>query len=299
MEKPSPPPPAVLSAYPYAPQSLEVSGGQLAYVESGQSRPVVFLHGNPTWGFLWRKVMAELKDVPLRLLAPDLIGFGRSSKPRTLSWHSVEAHGRTLLEWMAALELRDAVLVTADWGGPIGCWAAARRPEAVSALCFLNTVVVLPSRLGGTSFHRLSRLPVVSDIVFRLLGFPLNALHRVQADGTSIRGEVADAYRWPFRRFLDRAGPLALARMVPDGPLHPSLAPMREVEAWVRAFRGPVELVWGRKDPVLGRALKRHREALPLARVTELDAGHFLQEEAPSPIAQAVRRLAGFERLTP
>jgi pimeloyl-ACP methyl ester carboxylesterase len=287
------PPPFVQRDFPYPAERLAVSGGQLAYVESGAGRPVVLVHGNPTWGFLWRKVMAELRGTPLRLLAPDLLGFGRSSKPRSLHWHTVEAHGRTLLEWMGALDLRDAVLVVQDWGGPIACWAAAQGSPRVSGLCLLNTAVVPPARFGSTAFHRLARLPGVGPVAFRLLGFPLGQLHRVQADPRTISGDVARAYRWPLRRLRDRAGPLALARMVPDGPDHPSVPALREVEAWVRGFPGPVELVWGRKDPILGRALKRHRAALPLARVTEVDAGHFLQEEAPHPIAQAVRRLAG------
>ena len=287
------PPPYVLRQFPYPAQSLDVAGGRMAYVEVGSGRPVVFVHGNPTWGFLWRKVMAELSGQPLRLLAPDLLGFGRSSKPSHWRWHSVEAHGRALLEWMGALDVRDAVLVVQDWGGPLGVWAAEKAPGRVSALCFLNTAVVLPARWGGTTFHRLARLPLVSDVAFRLLGFPLRQLHRVQANPASMRGDVARAYRWPFSRLLDRAGPLAFARMVPDGPHHPSVKPMQAVEAFVRSFVGPVELVWGVKDPILGRALKRHRAALPRARVTEVDAGHFLQEEAAGAIAEAVRRLAG------
>jgi pimeloyl-ACP methyl ester carboxylesterase len=287
------PPPSVLRTFPWPARALSVSGGQLAWVEVGTGRPVVFVHGNPTWGFLWRKVMAALDGAPLRLLAPDLLGFGRSSKPRSMRWHTVEAHGRTLLEWMGALDLRDVVLVVQDWGGPIGCWAAAHAGGRVTALCLLNTVVVLPARFGSTAFHRLARLPGVGDVLFRLLGFPLGFLGRAQADRRSISGEVARAYRWPLARRRDRAGPLALARMVPDGPDHPSAAALREVEAWVRAFRGPVEVVWGRRDPILGRALKRHRAALPAARVTEVDAGHFLQEEAPGAIAGAVRRVAG------
>lgn len=287
------PPPSVLQAFPWPVRTLSVSGGALAWVESGAGRPVVLVHGNPTWGFLWRKVMGELTGEPLRLLAPDLIGFGRSSKPRSMRWHTVEAHGRTLLEWMAALDLREVVLVVQDWGGPLGCWAAARSGGRVSSLCLLNTAVVLPAHFGSTAFHRLARLPVVGELAFRLFGFPLGQLGRAQADRRSISGDVARAYRWPLARVRDRAGPLALARMVPDGPGHPSVPALQEVERWVRAFTGPVELVWGRKDPILGRALKRHRAALPAARITEVDAGHFLQEEVPSVIAGSVRRLAG------
>ncbi len=293
METPAPPPPIVLREFSYPCHSVGVPGGTLAYVEVGAGRPVVLVHGNPTWGFLWRRVMAALSGAPLRLLVPDLLGFGRSSKPRSLGWHSVEAHGRALDAWMTALHLQDVVLVVQDWGGPLGCWAAAQEANRVRGLCLLNTAVVLPARFRGTAFHRLARLPLVSDVAFRLLGFPLGSLGRVQADGRTMAGEVALAYRWPLRHLRDRAGPLALARMVPDGPGHPSVPALLQVERWVRGFAGPVEMVWGRRDPILGRALKRHRAALPAARVTEVDAGHFLQEEAPQPIAQAVRRLAG------
>jgi len=287
------PPEEILRAFPFPARALSVSGGTLAYVEAGEGRPVVMVHGNPTWGYLWRKVMGALGGSRLRLLAPDLLGFGRSSKPTTLRWHTLEAHGRTLLEWMAALELRDVVLAVQDWGGPLGCWAAAHSGTRVTAVCLLNTSVIAPRRWGSTAFHRLARLPLVSDVAFRLLGFPLGVLGRVQADPGSISGEVARAYRWPLSRVRDRAGPLALARMVPQGPGHPSVPALGEVDAWLRAFAGPVELVWGRSDPLLGRVLARHRAALPGARVTEVDAGHFLQEEAPEAIARAVRRLAG------
>jgi len=117
----------------------------------------------------------------------------------------------------------------------------------------------------------------------------------VQADRRSISGEVARAYRWPLRTPRDRAAPLGLARMVPDSPTHPSVPGLREVDAWLRAFPGPMELIWGRKDPLLGGVLRRHVEALPRARVTETDAGHFLQEEVPEIIARSIRRLAGMQ----
>jgi haloalkane dehalogenase len=257
---------------------------------------VLLLHGNPTWSFLYRKVIAALLQdgqPPLRAVAPDLLGLGLSDKPRTLEAHSLRRHGEALLALVEALDLRDVVLVVQDWGGPIGAWMAAHAPGRVGALVVMNTSLLVPAHFRTTPFHRFARLPLVSDVAFRLLGFPLQVLGRTQADPRSISGDVRRAYHWPLRHLRDRAAPLALARMVPDAPGHPTLPALREGEAWVRGFTGPMELVWGTQDPILGRALRRHREALPRARVTELFAGHFLQEEQPEEIAAAIRRVAG------
>ena len=101
------------------------------------------------------------------------------------------------------------------------------------------------------------------------------------------------AYRYPFRRVRDRAGPLGLARMVPDREEHPSNAVLDETDAWARSFTGPVGLVWGMEDPILGRALARHREVFQTASVVEAHAGHFLQEEVPELLASAVLDVAG------
>jgi len=152
--------------------------------------------------------------------------------------------------------------------------------------------VRVPRRPRGTLFHRLSRLPVVSDFVYRVLGFPQIILHRVQGDPASIRGDVARAYRWPLRRLRDRVAPLALARMVPSSPDHPSVPALARGEAWAREFQGPMALVWGMRDPILARALKRHEEAFPRATVRRTEAGHFLQEEVPEAIAEAIREVA-------
>jgi len=240
--------------------------------------------------------MAALDGQRVRVLAPDLLGCGRSSKPRAVAWHTLDRHAAALTAWLEGRGLVDPILVVQDWGGPIGLLAAARAPSVrFSAICILNTGVILPRHFRGTAFHRLARVPVLAPALFRVAGFPLGSLDRVQADRRSISGEVARAYRWPLRTPRDRAAPLGLARMVPDSPTHPSVPGLREVDAWLRAFPGPMELIWGRKDPLLGGVLRRHVEALPRARVTETDAGHFLQEEVPEIIARSIRRLAGMQ----
>lgn len=300
MREPAPElPPFLRPALPFERVAVHLDGGpsagrRLHAVDHGpRGAPVAWLqHGNPTWSFLWRKVIAELPA--MRIVAPDLLGLGLSDTIG-LDEHAVETHVDALERLAGELELDGpVVLVGQDWGGPLVAGLGERLGDRVAGLVLANTSVLVPERPRGTAFHRLARLPIVSELLFRGLGFPQIALHRAQADPGSIRGDVARAYRWPLRGWRRRAAPLALARMVPDGPDHPAVPALRRGEAWVRSFPGPVELVWGTEDPILGRALPRHERALPEARVTRTDrAGHFLQEEVPELVAAAVRRVAG------
>lgn len=270
------------------------AGKRVHFVERGAvgARPVVLFHGNPTWSFLWRKVIALLDPGRFRVVAPDLLGFGLSDAPGGLRDHTVARHADALADLLLALDLRDAILVGQDWGGPMTSTVGARLGERVSGLVLANTSVLVPASPRGTKFHRLARTPVVSDLLFRVARFPMRTLHKVQGDPRSISGEVARAYRWPLRGWSRRAGPLALARMVPTSLDHPSLPELRRGEAWALGFQGPTALVWGERDPILGRALARHEEAFPRARVTRTQAGHFLQEEVPDALAAAIEAVS-------
>jgi haloalkane dehalogenase len=278
--------------YPFRSSFAATRFGRVHYVDEGSGRPVLLLHGNPTWSFLYRKVIPGLVRGGLRAVAPDLIGLGLSDKPRDVAAHSLRRHGESMLELVEGLDLKDILLVVQDWGGPIGAWMAARAGSRVTGLVVMNTSLLRPRHLRATLFHRFSNVPLVSDVAFRLLNFPVPVLGRVQADASTLAGDVRRAYAWPLRRVADRAAPLALARMVPTRPDHPTVAELEAGEAWARGFTGPVELVWGVKDPLLGRALRRHQEALPHARVTETAAGHFLQEEVPDTLLTALQRVA-------
>jgi cis-3-alkyl-4-acyloxetan-2-one decarboxylase len=261
--------------------------------EVGEGKPVFLLHGNPSWSFLWRKVAVALSGAPLRLVMPDLIGLGYSDKPRDPAQHTLENHAR----WIGALMDRvvpgPMIAVVQDWGGAIAMRALADRPERLAGLVVLNTALS-PPRPGfkASRFHRFAQAPLVSQLAFRLLGFPQNAMFSAQGDRSSIRGEVARAYRQPLRRLRDRTAPLALARMVPDSFEHPSIEPLRRVQAFTESFDGPAAIVWGDRDPVLGRVRSWIEKLLPQAEVTRTEAGHFLQEEVPHPIADAIRRVA-------
>jgi cis-3-alkyl-4-acyloxetan-2-one decarboxylase len=278
---------------PFRRSLVDVGGGVRMHVmEQGSGRPVVMLHGNPTWGYLWRKVALALAGEPLRIILPDLVGLGLSDKPRDAAEHTLENHARWFGALLDALSLDQFVFVGQDWGGPIGLRALAEHSMAarVAGLVLANTVIG-PPRPGfkSTAFHRFARLPVVSDVVFRVAGFPQNAMGWAQGDKRSITGEVARAYRWPLRRIGDRVAPLALARMVPDSPSHPSIAALARCQEFVDAFKGPIAVVWGDRDPVLGRVRSFIERRLPSAPVTRTQAGHFLQEEVPAELAAAVR----------
>jgi haloalkane dehalogenase len=278
---------------PFDRYRVRVGAREMHVLEGGSpdGRPVLMLHGNPTWGFLWRKVAGELApEKDLRLLMPDLLGLGLSDKLHRAEEHTLEAHAAAFGALVDALDLRGVILVVQDWGGPIALRAFADRPDRLAGLVVLNTVIG-PPRPGfkPSWFHRFAATPLVSDVAFRGLQLPERFLWAAQGDRRSIRGDALRAYRWPLRRWADRIAPLALARMVPDSQEHPSIAPLKVSHDFATSFQGPMAIVWGDRDPVLG-GVRRHLErTFPRAPVTVTRAGHFLQEEVPAEIAAAIR----------
>jgi len=274
---------------PFARALVDVGGRRMHVMSAGDGPAVLMLHGNPTWGYLWRRVVAALGNHRLRIVLPDLVGLGLSDKPRDPRLHTLDGHALWLERLVEALGLGAFVFVGHDWGGPIGLRMLANRPERARGLVLLNTVAG-PPRPGSrpTAFHRFANLPLLSTLAFRFLGYPQRALHRAQGDPASIRGDVARAYRWPLAGYRNNAAPLAMARMVPTSQDHASIEPLHRCQGFVESFRGPAAIVWGERDPVLARALGRLSRMLPAAPVTRTSGGHFLQEEVPEAIAAAV-----------
>jgi len=264
------------------------AGRLVHFVDCGPrgARPVLLLHGNPTWSYLWRKVIRRLPA--LRCVAPDLLGLGLSERIAAAD-HSLDRHAGAVAELVAALDLSGAVLAAQDWGGPIACAAACRLPARFAGRVFGNTAVTVPKRPRGTAFHRFARLPLLPALAFGMPGALRLLFRRAQGD-RSITGRTAGVY---LRALAGRRSAfLALARMVPDSPRHPSLPALERGALWARTAPGATELVWGERDPVLGRMLERHQAAFPAARVTRTAAGHFLQEQVPDELAAAIRRVA-------
>ena len=291
---PAPPLPAWLETMvPFRRYLIEAGDYRNHVMEVGEGRPVLCVHGNPSWGFLYRKVALALTGRPVRVIMPDLVGLGFSDKPGT-AFHTLDHHIGWFGQLVDALDLDDPVLVVQDWGGAIGVGAMAERPEKLAGLVVLNTALSEPKPdFKATAFHRFGRLPLISDVAYRLLGFPQIALAAAQGDRSSIKGAVARAYRYPLRDRRHNQAPLALTRMVPDSMDHPSIPALRRVGEFVRSYDGPAEIVWGDRDPVLGGARSHLSRMLPHAAVTRTEGGHFLQEEVPVEIATAILRVAG------
>ena len=265
---------------------------RIHFIDVGNGLPVVLQHGNPMWCFLWRKVIRLLQNEGIRVIAPDLIGLGLSDKPKDPKIHSLFFHGRHISALVNALDLKEVTVVGQDWGGPIIGLVAAMNVKRVRGAVFANTAIRVPKhRPRVTVFHRISNFPVIADLLFRVFNFPIPVLNLIQGDRGSIGRNEKRAYRYPLRAYRDRVAPLALARMVATSLDHPTVKSLMQVEDWARSFEGPVELVWGLSDPILGRAFRGTKDLFPNARATKTDAGHYLQEEIPEVLAQAIHRV--------
>mgnify|MGYP000716513649 CR=1 FL=1 len=274
---------------PFRRRMLRIGRWAMHFVDEGDGPVVLMQHGNPTWSFLWRKVIRLLADENVRVIAPDMVGLGLSDKPREAGLHSVRFHALNLGRLVQALDLEDITIVGQDWGGPIAALMAANNPDRVCGAVFANTGLSAPHKKRPLSlFHVLAHLPLISELLFKGANFPVNLMHRVQGDPASIGPTAKRAYRWPLKSLRHRTAPLALARMVATGPDHPTAPYMRKTMAWGESFAGPVRLVWGIKDPILGRALKSMRGIFPDAPLVKTQAGHFLQEEVPEILAEAI-----------
>jgi len=282
---------------PHKRRVLHAGSYAIHFIDEGRGPVVLLQHGNPTWCFLWRKVIHILLGQNVRVVAPDLVGLGLSDKPRDAGIHTLAFHANQIETLVKAFEVQNMTLVGQDWRGPVLGLIAARNPKLVQGVVFANTALSAPRRPPSlTAFHRFSNVPLLSDFAFRVLNFPIPVMQLVQGDRSSIGAKERRAYRYPLRSFKDRIAPLALARMVPTKLEHPNVQALKQVEAWAGGFAGPVRLVWGRRDPIMGRALGSMTRLFPKAEAVETDAGHFLQEEVPDVLSQAILQVISEKR---
>jgi len=275
--------------YPFATRFVDAAGARVHMVDEGAGPPVLMLHGNPTWSFLWRGVIRALRG-EARRLAPDLPGFRLSPAPSGYGFSPAE-HARVVEAVVLALDLRDLTLAMQDWGGPIGLWVAGRHPERIRALAVGNSWAwpvngdihfeAFAASMGGA----VGRWAIRRCNLFVNLLIPLGCARRKPEP------EVMAAYRAPFRSPDSRTPTHVFPRAITGARDF-----LAAVEAGLAALRDtPAVLMWGDRDPAF-RAKERDRFAalLPNHRRADLrGAGHFIQEDAPEEIAAAVRGVLG------
>ena len=268
---------AALPDFGYPPRYADVGGLRMAYVAAGppDGEPVLLLHGEPSWSFLYRKVLPVLADAGLRAIAADLVGFGRSDKPAEMSDHSYARH----VEWVRALAfdalgLSGVTLVGQDWGGLIGLRLVAEHPDRFARVVAANTG--LP-----TGDHPMPEIWLRFREVVRTA--PVLGISRlVQAGCRSVlAGEVLAAYEAPFPEESFKAGPRVMPSLVPTTPGDPASAANRAAWQQLSAWDKPFLVAFSDSDPITGAMAPILKAAVPGAAETVIEgAGHFLQEDA-------------------
>ncbi len=272
-----------LPDFPFTSAYRTYEGLRLAHIDEGAGPPVVFFHGEPTWSFLWRRVIPPVRDAGYRCIAPDLPGFGRSDKPIDLDWYSYDRHTACAASLVEELDLRDATFVVHDWGGPIGLRVAIEHPDRVSRLVVLDTGLftghqkMTDAWLAFQAFvERAEDLPV---------GFLVRgACRRDPGD------DVIAAYDAPFPNAAAKAGARAFPLILPLSPEMPGAEAGQRVLDALRGDARPKLILWADSDPVLPLDVG-HRFAAALGAEIDhviADAGHFLQEDAGPAIGRLI-----------
>lgn len=274
---------ADLPGFPFEPRYRELGGLRLAHIDEGEGRPVVFFHGEPTWSYLWRKVIPPVRDAGFRCIAPDYAGFGRSDKPTDPAWYSYDRHVDLVAPLFEELDLRDAVAVVHDWGGPIGLRCAVEQPERFSALVVMDTGVFTGEQPMSDAWR------TFRDFVERTEDLPISML----VSGGTARGmddEVAGAYDAPYPTPESKAGAKAFPLMIPTAPDMPGAAAGRRVLDALREDERPKLVLWADGDPIIPPKVgKRFAEAIGAEGPIEIvDASHFLQEDAGEEIGERI-----------
>ena len=280
---------AGLPGWPYAPQYLQVDGLRLHYVDEGPRDAAVTalcLHGQPSWSYLYRKMIPVFSGAGLRVVAPDLIGFGRSDKPEDEAWYSFDSHRRVLLQFVEQMDLRNVLLVVQDWGGILGLTLPLQQPERYTRLLVMNTALGLGEVGEGFRQWRAYSNSQPDMAIGKLF----------QRGNPQLTPAEAAAYDAPFPDARYKAGVRRFPNLVPDGPDAPGVETSRRAARfWSTQWQGDSFMAIGMKDPVLGppvmQALRKLIRGCPEP-MQVAEGGHFVQEHG-GPIAEAALRHFG------
>ncbi len=271
-----------LPGYNFTPHYFEFDDLRMHYVDEGQGEPILLLHGEPTWSYLYRKMIPPLA-AHYRVIAPDYIGFGKSDKWTQVEEYTFARHEQNLERLVEALDLQNMTIVVQDWGGPIGLVYAANHPERVARLVILNT---------GLFSGQQPLSPGLQDWRKYMAQTPDLAVGKMISRATRPSGgispQVEAAYDAPFPAQVAKAGVTAFPAIIPTSPHEPGAAEMQHAVEVLKQWNKPALVMFSDSDPIFSVELGRRMQAMiPGAQFSVIEgAGHFLQEEKGEIIAQ-------------
>lgn len=276
-----------LPDFPYRPRHVDVGDGlRMAYVDEGprDGRPILLMHGEPTWSFLYRKMIPVLTQAGLRAVAPDLIGFGRSDKPSRPEDYTYARHVRWVHGFLGALDLHGLTLVGQDWGSLVGLRVAMEAQDRFDRIVIAN------------GFLPTATLPVPRAFrIWRAFArwSPVFPIGRIVASGcvTKLGPAERRAYDAPFPTREHAAGARVFPALVPTSPDDPAVPANRAAWDALGRWEKPFLTLFGKNDPILGRADRPLQEHVPGAKGQPHErfwGGHFVQEDRGDHLAEAI-----------
>ncbi len=279
---------ANLKDYPFAPHYVDVGEPRMHYVDEGphDADPVLMLHGEPSWSYLYRKMIPICAEKH-RVVAPDLIGFGRSDKPAAIADYSYRSNMDWMTAFIEALDLERITLVCQDWGALIGLRLAAEHAGRFARIVVGNGFLPTGDQKTPLVFHLWRAFARWSPF------FPISGIVNAGCKGT-LDAEERRAYAAPFPSAAYKAGTRAFPRLVPTSPDNPASDANRRAWEVLRAWQKPFLTAFSDGDPIMRGGDRYLQKRVPGAagqEHTTLRGGHFLQEDAGPEFAAAVNRL--------